>query len=133
MRFLHVDPTAKTVTPVESDAHPQAAVPALAKVNVDHGVVFKNRERGIGVFVYEYGLMEGAGPYFELGGQLYSGDAVLYAFDAPGDTIDMPQAEDYLIAPRWLPTKEDVELAIAAGVVQRPVNRVNGVPVWSWS
>ena len=35
--------------------------------------------------------------------------------------------------PRWLADKEDVELAIAAGVVQRPVTRVNGALIWSWS
>lgn len=134
MRFLHIDPKAKTVKPAEgADPH---IIPALAKVNVDHNVVIKFSRHGwggIGIFVYEYGLMEGDGPYFELLGVLYSGDAVLYRFDDAGETVDMPEKEDSLIKPRWFANKEEVELGIAAGVVERPVNTVNGAVIWRWS
>jgi hypothetical protein len=132
MRFLHIDPAAKTVTPVEAEG-PHEAVPKLTKLNVDHGVVHQNRERGIGIIVYEYGLCEGEGPYFELMGVLYSGDAVLYGFDAPGDTIDMRPDEDSLITPLWLADKGEVELAIVAGLVARPQSSVNGAVIWEWS
>jgi hypothetical protein len=132
MRYLHIDPTAKTVKPVFAIS-PHDAVKGLHSGNVDHGVVYQTTERGVGLFVYEYGLCEGNGPYFELYGNLYSGDAVLYGFDHAGETIDMREDEDFIIKPQWLADKVEVELAIAAGVVERPETRVNGAVIWSWS
>lgn len=131
-RLLHLDPKAKTVAPVEAD-DPNALARKLAGGGVDHGTVYRNPERGIGIIVYEYGLVEGNGPYFELMGVLYSGHAILFGFDEGGETIDMPEKEDFLITPLWLADKGEVELAIAAGLVQRPETRVNGALIWSWS
>lgn len=131
-RFLRVTPKDHRVTPVEAD-QPHNADPDLYARGVDHGVVSKDPDGGgIGVFVYEYGLLDGDGPYFALGGQLYSGDAILYAFDEAGETIDMPQGFMQL-KPLWLDTKADVELAITAGVIERPQAAINGVVTWQWS
>jgi hypothetical protein len=132
MRFLHVDPKARTVKPVDADS-PSSAVPSLTSLNTDHGVVSKDPDGGgISIIVYEYGLLEGEGPYFSLGTQLYSGDAVLYAFDYAGETIDMPKHLDAII-PIWLADKSEAELAIAAGVVRRPQAAINGLVTWEWS
>jgi hypothetical protein len=127
MRFLHIDPAAHRITPVEA-SDPHQAVPKLSALNVDHGVVAP----GIGIIVFEYGLLEGDGPYFVLGGQLYSGDAILYGFDKAGETVDIPKRLS-LPLPIWLDTKADVELAIASGVVRRPQASINGVLTWQWS
>jgi hypothetical protein len=66
-----------------------------------------------------------------MGGQLFSGEAILFAFDEAGETIDMPATP--LKPPIWLADKQEVELAIAAGMVERPVAKVNGAVMWQWS
>jgi hypothetical protein len=140
-RFIHIDPTARTVTPIEAES-PHHAVPSLGLGNVDHGVVTP----GIGIIVYvsihaptkgrrgshsnEPDQNQNQGPYFVLVGQLYSGDAVLYAYDEAGETIDMPEAD---IEPLWIPNKAAVEFAIGAGLVARPQSSVGGVVTWRWS
>lgn len=135
MRFLHIDPKAKTVKPVEADG-PSTAIPSLTPFNTDHGLVSQDPDGGgISIIVYEYGLLEGEGPYFAIGAQLYSGDAVLYAFDYAGETIDMPTKppRSMLLGPLWLADKAEVELAIAAGIVHRPQASINGLVTWEWS
>ena len=126
MRFMVIDPTARLFGPVEADS-PHKASPKLSISNVDHGTVAP----GIGIIVYEYGLLEGEGPYFALGGQLFAGEAVLYAYDEAGETIDFPDVQ--LVPPLWLATKADVEAAIKDRTVQRPYSAVNREIIWQWS
>lgn len=126
-QFLHIDPKARTVKIVEAKEW-QDVSPNLKRTEVDFGTVMP----GVSIIVYEYGLLEGSGPYFALMGQLYSGDAVLYGYDEAGETIDMPDIPQ-LFAPEWLADKIEVELAIMAGIVERPVSTVNGAVFWQWS
>lgn len=125
-RFVHIDPKARTITAIDAK-DPHSAVPSLTLGNVDHGVVTP----GIGIIVYEWGLREGDGPYFALGGQLYAGDAVLYGYDEAGETIDMPA--DIAAPLLWLADKSAVESAIRFGLVDRPQVSVNGVVEWRWN
>ncbi len=131
MRFLHIDPAAHKLTAIDA-ASVHEAHPKLQIGNIDHGTVHRARDgSGVGIIVYQYGLLQGDGPYFALDGQLYAGDAILFAFDAIGETIDMPPRVP-ISMPIWLDTREDVELAIAAGRVERPQSAVNGEVVWQW-
>jgi hypothetical protein len=49
---------------------------------------------------------------------------------ANGETIDIGDCSP---KPLWLKTREDVELAIAAGMVDRPVTKINGAVMWQWN
>jgi hypothetical protein len=126
-RFLHIDPAAQEVVTVEVD-NLYDVTPDIKAGATDHGVVAP----GIGIVVWEYGLVDGEGPYFVLNRQLYAGDAVLYGFNEAGETIDMLDP-DGRINPLWLANKHEVELAIMAGVVERPQTSVNGAVLWRWS
>ena len=126
MRFILIDPARRAVERVEADDVHKAS-PKLSTSNVGHGSVAP----GIGIIVYQYGLLEGAGPYFALDRQLYAGDAILYGVDQAGETIDMPPRLP-IAAPLWLDTKEDVERAIRKGLVDRPQTAVNGAVLWQW-
>lgn len=128
MRFLHVNPADRTIMDIEGD-DVRDVYGAIIKRNVDFGVV----QRGLSIVVYEYGLMEGNGPYFSLNEQLFSGDAILFAFDEAGETIDIPEGLLLMLSPHWFPDKAEVELGIAAGIVRRPETSVNGEVMWSWS
>jgi hypothetical protein len=124
-RFVRIDPTAKTVTAVEAEEAIDAAQ-TLKSGEIDFGTVAP----GISIIVWEYGLLEGDGPYFVLDQQLYAGEAILYGYDEAGETVDMPTLAD---PPLWLADKTEVELAILAGLVERPESRVNGALIWRWS
>lgn len=126
MRFIHIDPDAQTVETVEAEDWRDVA-PHIGEV--DHGVVMP----GVGIFVGEHGLMEGDGPYFALRGVLYAGEAVLYAFDERGESVNIAHSPPGLFPPVWFVDKQDVELGIAAGMVARPVAAINGAVVWEWS
>jgi hypothetical protein len=135
MKFLKVDPAAESIAVVDAPDVRDAA-PELFARGVDFGAIYirgygTDRGDGISIVVYEYGLLEEFdGPYFALGRSLYAGEAVLYRFDGHGVTVDIG---DYRPKPLWLKTREDVELAIAAGMVDRPVTAVNGAVVWQWN
>lgn len=127
MKFMHINPAAHTVSIVEGK-EPKDVYPWPSTLGVDHGVV----QRGVGIVVYEYGLLQGDGPYFSISGQLFSGDAILYGYDKRGDSVDMPNG--------WLPPllafyarKEEVEAAISWGLVHRPRATINGKTTWEWN
>ena len=98
MRFITVDPKREQMMVVDfpelSDA---MEIVGLRQGMIDHAVVYCNPLTGIGlgIVVYEFGLFERDQHYFLIGdGRLYAGCAVLYAFDAKGNTIDMPDNLD---------------------------------------
>lgn len=127
LRFLIIDPAQKRCYPVQTkDLSDALALADLKPQTVDHGVV----ERGLGIVVYENSLFEPVEQqhYFELNGKLYAGNAVLYGYDKAGNTVDAP----YSAAPVYFQDHIDVENAIVAGIVERPVMAVNGVVFWKW-
>lgn len=78
----------------------------------------------------EFGLYEPADKqhYFAVEARLYAGNAVMYAFDVKGKTVDL---EAYP-PPRWFSSTEAIEDAIQHGTVVRPVVSVNGTVLWRW-
>jgi hypothetical protein len=145
VRFLIVDPAKQEVRVVNApDAHD--AHPDLYKRGVDFGTVFS----GLGLYVYEYGLVDLQPPYFALNGGLYSGDAVLFAYDHTGETVSMPEVKiepakgatvvtglEHPLVINWLPTPADAEIAIDSRVCARPevaVSPRNGerTVLWRW-
>lgn len=127
MKFMHINPAAHTVSIVEGK-EPKDVYPWPSTLGVDHGVV----QRGVGIVAYEYGLLQGDGPYFSIHGQLFSGDAILYGYDERGDTVDMPNG--------WLPStltfytdREAVEGMISRGSLHRPHAAINGKTTWEWN
>lgn len=131
MLFGIINATARTV---EIADHPSddAAKAQAGLVNVDHGVVLRatDKAHGIAIMVYEYGLFEPPEQqsFFGLAGRLYAGNAVLYAFNAGGDTVDLK------VYPRvmFMPSVRAVERNIQLGLIQRPIMSANDVVIWQW-
>lgn len=131
MNFIRIQPELRRVEIVDAKG-PRDVDPFLYKRGVDHGVIFQDHIKGYGIaiVVYEFGLLEGHGPYFGLRGQLYSGDAILYMFDSHGETVSFDRT--IKIEPLWLPTPDDAETAIKCGLIERPCASINGIPTWEW-
>lgn len=134
MKFGIIDPTKKTTTTVEAKEFADALVLAgLKRGEVDHHDIVAS---GLGIVVFEFGLFAPAHrqSYFAIGGQLYGGNAVLYAYDELGVSIDFKRDDwaDVLNAILWFDSAADVEAAIAMTVVQRPQIAVNGEVGWQW-
>ena len=135
MMFGIIDPERRTYrhqieAPDVNDALVQAG---LTPGKVDHGVLFRLSTRGgIGYVVYEYGMFVPAARqhYFAVGDTLIAGRTVLYEFAENGRTIDLHP--DWVIAPRWFSSVEEIEAAIEAGEVRRPQMAVNGEVLWQW-
>lgn len=130
MRFIIINPHKRTVYTFE--CKDLSAAKQEAGLNeVDHGTVAP----GLGIVVYEFGLYTDpdTARYFGFNGRLYSGNAVLYAYDQIGNTIDTPEEPLPIgLYPRWFDGRIEIEEHIAAGLLQRPEARVNGQLVWSW-
>lgn len=130
MKFLVIDPR-ECATRYRSHDDPNQALrryTPLEPGKTDHGTISK----GLGIIVGEYGLYEPAEQqsYFAIAGRLYAGPAMLYAYNELGVTISL---ERPMLPPiKWLKTAADVETAIQAREVERPIVAVDGVLVWSW-
>lgn len=109
---------------------------ALRTVNLDRGktecgIVWRGRLRRVGIIVDEAGLMVPPKEqhFFSIEAILYAGNAVLYAFDMCGATVDLepplPPVEFYRHA-------IDAEFAIQRGHVMRPKRVENGRVTWIW-
>jgi hypothetical protein len=66
--------------------------------------------------------------YFSIYGQLFAGNAVLYAFNKSGETIDIRQ----LPAIMFYRDVAEVERAIDAGAVKRPQMSYGETVYWRW-
>lgn len=111
----------------------EAAMARAGLVNVDHGVVAPvtpYRSVGMGIIVYEYGLFEPIEKqaYFAIGGRLYAGNAVIYAFDQRGETVNLPGTP----VVQFMPSARAVERNIALGLVERPIMSINDEVIWRW-
>lgn len=128
MKFGYINPKDRTATIIEHHSLQDAMkIANLEGGSVDFGTVV----RGLGVVVYEFGLFVPAQDqhYFGLGGRLWAGNAVLYAYDEGGETIDLPKIDHPIV---WYNDVADVELSIINGGVVRPGMFVNGKMIWRW-
>jgi hypothetical protein len=130
LKFTIIRPDRHAVDTVQArtydDLHKQIFPMPLG---VDHSVIYRNENGGLGIVVEQYGLFRSNMSYFAMRGKLYAGVALLYAFDAAGKTVTLraPLPTVY-----WLSNADAVERAITNGDVGRPVIRVNDELLWSW-
>ena len=135
-RFIGIDVRRQQVVEINAATlfSAQASV-GLAKV--DHGVLWREHDgSGLGYVVDEFGWYKPADDQFYAMAfcRAIAGNAVAYAFDPIGNTID---AEPNLLGLvrehiAWLPTRGDLERAITLGAVARPRISVNGDVLWAW-
>jgi hypothetical protein len=132
LRFIAIDPKRAHVDFVEAkDLSDVCGRVGLDRNKVDHGSLFKDQdtEESYNIVVGEDSLFKGEdGRYFSIGNMLFSGGAVIYAADYKGDTVSI-QAKPPVMFYRDV---SEVETAIAAGAVERPVRAFDGVVTWRW-
>jgi hypothetical protein len=132
-QFAIIDVEAHTVHLIE-DENISAAydVAGLKSARVDHGMVHPATDDrdGLGIVVEEFGFFvpRDEQGYFEVGGRLYAGNAVLYGFRKGGATASIEKAP----AVHFFSDAGEVEAAIADGRIERPAMRINGSLVWQW-
>lgn len=125
--FILIDATARTTRLIACETLKEAQLLAMGDVQVDHGIAAKH----VGIVVYEYGLFEPVEHqhYFSIGGHLYAGNAVLYGFDARGETVDVdPAIIDHVV---FYADQQAIEAAISAQKIKRP-QMTSGKTMWSW-
>jgi len=85
---------------------------------------------GISIVVYEFGLKEPPQDqhFFAIGRSLFAGNAVLFAFDDVGSTIDLEQMPPVL----FFRDHHEVERSIEEDIIDRPEISVNGRVLWQW-
>jgi hypothetical protein len=128
MNFVIVDPKKRSVETADlGDLHSALLQAGLSPGEVDHGAI----SRGIGYVVAEFGLYVPPAQqhYCGIAGRLIAGSTVLYGHEG-GETVDLmasaiPDVTFFLGI-------NDVENAIFAGAVKRPVIRVGGALLWQW-
>jgi len=133
MQFVIVDPARATVERVEAneltDVYDQAG---LRRNSVDHGTIAWSfiSSHVLCIVVYEYSLFipPDKARYFSICNRLFAGGAVLYAADEAGETVDL------LVPPSVMFYRDaaEVERAIQAGNIIRPIKAYNGEVVWQW-
>jgi len=98
---------------------------------IDFAIVSRDRDRGIGIIVFEYGLFvpPHQQAYFAIEQRLYAGNALLYAFNQVGETIDFEPPLPFI---DFFNGALDVEQAIHDGRIVRPQMLLNGKVIWSW-
>jgi hypothetical protein len=134
MKFAIVRCGEHVVEYIDADMLEQVLTKAgLASGSIDFATIQHPTDAayGIEIAVYEYGLYAdpSAQEYFSIGRALFAGNAVLFGFDEAGNTVDIPL---HPLFPQWYRDGHDVEAAIRAGKIDRPVFVVNGVIMWQW-
>jgi hypothetical protein len=137
MKFGIIDPATKSFNVIDvADVVRAYALAHLDPDKTDHGVVTRLENRHYVCYVvYEYGFFVPANEqhYCDVGGRLIAGRAVIYEADPYGRTVTLSDEAFVLVGtPTWFESPDEVELAIAAGLVVRPELSVNGEVLWSW-
>jgi hypothetical protein len=132
MKFGRIDVENCSTTTVDHE-NLDAAKRACGLRNVDF--VTLTHTRGVGgvqIVVDEFGLYAPVNQqrYFSIGRRLFAGNALLFAYEALGNTIDFEQIDN--IGVTFFGGAAAVERAIAAGIIDRPTFSVNGETVWQW-
>lgn len=121
-----------------SDYNDAIALANLSQGELDFGSIGFHHDLTFIIVVYEFGLMNPKqSTYFRLGPQLFNGNAVIYAANIEGATVDFPSsiAEYWKDCSKfeWFANANEVEAAIAAGRVRRPQSSINGQVYWTWN
>lgn len=132
MKFCLIDAGERTVKVADAKTPQEAYVMVgLKPLEIDHGTIFRDTNGcGVCIVVYEYGLMAPPNEmhFFSVGRQLYAGNAVLYAFDEHGETIDLSEPPPVM----FYRSCHEAEQAIRRGEIIRPQTAVNGEVMWEW-
>ena len=132
MKFFAIKPAQCAVETIEaSEPYEAYKTLGLDQLRVDHGVVARFDDGGgVGIVVYEFSLFEPINEqrWFSILGQLFGGNALLYGFDASGETcgFDLPPPVVFYR------DAHEVETAIASGQIKRPQIKVNENVIWQW-
>src|SRR5262245_23390590 len=132
MRFVLVDPRLRGARFIQAKDIGAAITRAgLDRNETGHGIIAREQTRGIGIFVHEFSLFVPVQRqvYFAIGRHLYAGNAVLYAFDYVGKTIDFALPIPMLT---FFGSALEVEEAIHRDLIDRPQLVLNGEVLWSW-
>lgn len=108
----------------------QAAI-GLDRMKTDHGTLAP----GLGIIVYELGLLEPEHQhFFAVGKQLFEGNALVYRYNQMGETEDVRNADLIVLRTHttFIEGRETVEQLIQIGDVDRPQSSVNGEVLWKW-
>src|SRR5262245_8808682 len=127
MRYAVIDPEKQTTRAIDASSFTVALDAAgLGDVGRDYSLV----NRHIGIVVFEYGLFDPPAEqhYFGLGGKLFGGNALLYAFNERGETIDLTECPQ----PRFFNSLAEIEAAIYCGEIARPMQVINDKVIWQW-
>jgi hypothetical protein len=129
MKFYAIKPAECAIEAVEARA-PFEAYHTIGLKDVDHGIICRGPEGGIGIVVYEYSLFVPVDEqrWFSIGGKLYGGNALLYGFDAGGETCEFDPPPPVV----FYGSADAVEAAITRGEVERPIMAVNKAVYWRW-
>lgn len=131
MRFILIKPVDTKVDIIEAANFDEAK----ARAGLD-GVDFGTLGRDLSICIHEAGLLQELGQgYFSVGRRLYAGEAVIFAFDDQGDTVDIEPNDVFEIQNniRFYANAEEAEQAIGKGRIDRPQNAVNGKVLWRWN
>jgi hypothetical protein len=135
MQFAAIKPKLQVLEWINTDTLKTAEL-ACGLTSVDHGVFWRKDDGlGLGYTVYEYALYEPRPEeqsYAAVFGTFIAGNAIVYAFDASGETIPVTSEMISLKDIKWLPDLLRAELAIAHRIVKRPMIAVNGKVLWRW-
>lgn len=138
-KYCIINTDAKTIELQDHPDYRDALKSAgLESGSIDFGSIGHNHELSFSIMVYEFGLMRPKQKtYFRLGRQLFSGNAVIFATNLEGETVNFPTniAEHWKVCPEFefLPNADAAEAKIKSGRLDRPQSSVNGQVVWSWN
>jgi hypothetical protein len=124
MKFGLIIPPSVTVRE-SSDLDSALCVVGLRSGHTDHGTV----SDGLAIVVHEASLFQADRlKYFSIYGQLFAGNAVLYAFAPSGETTDIRQLPSIM----FYRDMAAVERAIEFGTVKRPQMAYDDTVYWRW-
>ena len=136
MQFGLIDPRRRVICVIEAGSFEAALV--VAKLDTCT-VLHADIAPGLAIAVDEQSLMSRPEQqsYFALQAdprrdrKLYSGNALLYAFDVAGQNINVDPTKPLHLT--WISGPQEVEAAIKEGFIERPeVLSYNGAVIWEW-
>lgn len=128
MQFGLINAKTKTAHLEQFDDLWAALTPVgLRMGEIDFGAI----TRWLHIVVYEHGLYVPADEqsFFSVSGQLYAGNAVVFACDDVGETVSLDKLPPIL----WFKDASAAELAIQRGDVMRPQIKYGDVVHWQWN